>query len=97
MMIQGGIYFRGSTSGKKFDCKLEGRRGWFRIFHVEVTKKVTRILRLGKKDSFIGLQDLETKKIMKCPKYDISIFCLRLDFTWVISLGSLPVRIRSST
>ena len=65
LMIQGGIYFRGSTSGRKFDSRLEGRRGWFTIFHVEVTNKVTSILILGKKDSFFGFQDLETKKIMQ--------------------------------
>ena len=64
-MIQGGIYFRGSTSGIKFDSRLEGRRGWFTVFHVEVTKKVTSILGLGNKYSFFGLQDLETKKIMQ--------------------------------
>ena len=55
----------GSTSGKKFDSRLEGRRGWFTIFHVEATKKVTSILRLGKKDSFFGLKYLETNKIMQ--------------------------------
>ena len=59
------IYFRGSTSGRKFDSKLEGRRGWLTIFHVEAMKKVTSILRLGKKYSFFGLQDLLTKKIMQ--------------------------------
>ena len=48
LTIQGGIYFRGSTCGRKFDSRLEGRRGWFTIFHVEATKKVTSILRLGK-------------------------------------------------
>ena len=64
-MIQGGIYFRGSTSGIKFDSRPVGRRVWFTIFHVETTKKVTSILRLGKKDSLFGLQDLETKKIMQ--------------------------------
>ena len=42
-MIQGGI---------KFDSIMEGRMGWFTIFHVEAMKKVTSILRLGKKDSF---------------------------------------------
>ena len=47
--IQGGIYFMGSTSGRNFDSRLEGRRGWFTIFHVKGTKKVTSILRLGKK------------------------------------------------
>ena len=56
---------RGSTSGRKFKSRLEGRRGWFTIFHVEVMKKVTSILRLGKKDYFFVLQDLETTKIMQ--------------------------------
>ena len=65
LMIQGGIYFRGSTSGKKFDSRQEGRRGWFTIFHVEEMKKVTSILRLGNKYSFFGLQYLETKKVMQ--------------------------------
>ena len=65
MIIQGSIYFRGSKSGRKFDSRLEGRRGWFTIFHVEATKKVTSILRLGKKYFFFGLQDIETKKIMQ--------------------------------
>ena len=55
----------GSTRGRKFDSRLEGRRGCFTIFHVKVMKKVTSILILGKKDSFFGLQDLETKKIMQ--------------------------------
>jgi hypothetical protein len=32
---------------------MEGIRGWFLIFHVKAMK-VTRILRLGKKNSFIG-------------------------------------------
>ena len=64
-MIQGGIYFKGSTSGRKFDSGLEGRRGWFTIFHVKAMKKATSILRLGKKYLFFGLQDLETKKIMQ--------------------------------
>ena len=62
LTIQGGIYFMGSTSGKNFDSRLEGRSGWFTIFHVEAMKKVTSILRLGNKYSFFGLQDLETKK-----------------------------------
>ena len=56
---------RGSTSGRKFDSRLEGIRDRFTIFHVKAMKKVTSILRLGKKDSFFGLQDLETKKIMQ--------------------------------
>jgi hypothetical protein len=97
-MVQSGIYFGCSTGGNKFDSKLEGRRGWFTIFHVKVVKKVTCILRLGKGNSFLGLQYLEAKEIMQIsPKFVISNFFLRLDFTWVKSLGSLPVRIRSST
>ena len=57
-------YKLASTSGEvqvveilTLECKA--------IFHVEAMKKVTCILRLGKKDSFFGLQDLETKKIMQ--------------------------------
>ena len=38
--------------GRKFDSRLEGRRGWFTIFHVEATKEVTSILKLVKKYSF---------------------------------------------
>jgi hypothetical protein len=54
-----------STSGSKFNSRLERRRVWFRIFHVKVVKKVTSILRLGKKNYFLGLQNLEAKEIMK--------------------------------
>jgi hypothetical protein len=59
-----------STSGEvqvasKLDSRLEGRRGWFTIIHVKVMKKVTSILRLGKKNSFIGLQNLEAKEIVQ--------------------------------
>ena len=64
-MLQGGIYFDCSVGGKKFDSGLEGRMGWFTIFHVKATKKVTIILKLRKKDSFFGLQDLQNKKIMQ--------------------------------
>ena len=64
-MIQGGINFGRSTGGKKLDSRLEGRRGWFTIFHVEATKKVANILIMGKKNSFIGLQNLEAKEIMQ--------------------------------
>ena len=53
---------QGKYKWKKFDSRLEGRRGWFTIFHVEALKKVTSILRLGKKDSFFGLQDLEIQE-----------------------------------
>jgi hypothetical protein len=64
-MVQGGINFRISTSGNKLDSRMEGRRGWFTIIHVKATKKVTNILRLGKKNSFIGLKNLEAKEIVK--------------------------------
>jgi hypothetical protein len=56
---------RRSTCGIKLDSRLEGRRGWFTIVHVKETKKVTSILRLGKKNSFIGLQNLEAKEIVQ--------------------------------
>ena len=64
-MIQGGINFRRSIGGNKIDSRLEGRRGWFTIFHVKATKKVTSILTLGKENSFLGLKNLEAKKIVK--------------------------------
>jgi hypothetical protein len=64
-VVQGGIEFKSSTSGSKFDSILEGRRDWFRIFHVKETKKVACILRLGKGNSFLSLQYLEAKEIMK--------------------------------
>jgi hypothetical protein len=59
-----------STSGEvqvavNLDSRLEGRRGWFTIIHVKAMKKVTSILRLGKKNSFIGLQNLEAKEIVQ--------------------------------
>ena len=65
MTIQGGINFGRSIGGNKFDSGLEGRGGWFRIFHVKVMKKVTSILRLGKTNSFLGLKNLEAKKIVQ--------------------------------
>jgi hypothetical protein len=64
-MVQSGINFGRSTDGSKIDSRLEGRRVWFTIFHVEATKKVTSILRLGQKNSFIGLQNLEAKEIVQ--------------------------------
>jgi hypothetical protein len=57
--------FRRSTGGSKLDSILEGRMGWFTIFHVKATKKVTSILRLGKKNSFIGLKNLEAKEMVQ--------------------------------
>jgi cell division protein FtsI/penicillin-binding protein 2 len=62
---QSDIDFGSSTMEKKFDSKLEGRRGWFRIFHVKTTKKFTCTLRLGKGNSFLSLQYLEAKEIMQ--------------------------------
>jgi hypothetical protein len=44
---------------------MEGTRGWFTIIHVKVMKKVISILILGKKNSFIGLQNLGAKEIVK--------------------------------
>ena len=64
-MVQGGINFRRSTGGSKLDSILEVRMGWFTIIHVKATKKVTSILRPGKKNSFIGLQNLEAKEIVQ--------------------------------
>ena len=64
-MVHSSNYFECDTSGSKFDSKLEWRWGWFIVFHVKATKKVTCILRLGKGNSFLGLQDLEAKKIMQ--------------------------------
>jgi hypothetical protein len=64
-MVQGGINFGISTSGNKIDFRQEGRRGWFRIFHVKAMNKVKSIIRLGKKNSFIGFQKLEAKEIVQ--------------------------------
>ena len=80
MTIQGDIDFRGSTSGIKFDSKLEGRRRWFTIFHVKVTKKVTSILTLGNKYSFFTLKYLEAKKIMQMSKVIHFKFLLKTIF-----------------
>ena len=49
----------------KFDSRLEGRRGWFTIFHVKAMKKVKNILGKRNKYSIFGLEDLETKKSMQ--------------------------------
>jgi hypothetical protein len=65
MMVQSGIYFGFNIGGNNFDSKLEGRRGWFTIFHVKSMKKVTCILILGKVNSFLGLQYLEAWQIMQ--------------------------------
>jgi hypothetical protein len=64
-MTQGGINFMRSTGGRKIDSRLEGRRGCFTIVHVKSTKKVTSILTLEKKNSFIGLHNLEAKEIVQ--------------------------------
>jgi hypothetical protein len=52
---------------------------------------------LGNKNVFLGLEYLEAKEIMQITKVFHFKFLLKLDFTWVKSLGSLPVRIRSLT
>jgi hypothetical protein len=65
------------------NSRLEGRRGWFTIFHVEVTKKVRSILRLGKKNLFIGLQNLEAKEIVKKVKVCHLKFLLKASFHMV--------------
>jgi hypothetical protein len=64
-MVQGGINIRRSTGGSKIDSRMEGGRGWFTIIHVKGTKKVTSIIRMGNKNSFIGLQNLEAKEMVK--------------------------------
>jgi hypothetical protein len=94
-MVQVGINFRRSTGGSNIESRLEGRRGCFTIIHVKVMKKVTSILILGKKNSFIGLKNLEAKEIVQKPKPIISNLFLRLVFTWFKSFELLPVRIRS--
>jgi hypothetical protein len=65
MMIQSGINFRISTGGNKLESRMKGRRDGLQSFHVKVMKKVTQILRLGKKNSFICLQNLEAKEIVQ--------------------------------
>jgi hypothetical protein len=64
-MVQGGINFGRSIGGSKLDSRLDGRRSWFKIIHVKAMKKVTKILRLRKKNSFIGLQNFEAKEIVQ--------------------------------
>jgi hypothetical protein len=65
MTVQGGINFGRSTGGSKLDSRLEGRTGWFTSIDVKTMKKVTSILRLGKKNSLNGLQNLEAKEIVQ--------------------------------
>jgi hypothetical protein len=64
-MVQSGIDFTSNIGGSNFDSRLEGRRGWFKIFHVKVVKEITCILRLGKGNTFLSLQHLEAKEIMQ--------------------------------
>jgi hypothetical protein len=64
-MVQSDIYVECGTNGNNFESKLKGRWGWFTIFHVKETKKVTCILQLRKGNSFLGLQDLEDNKIIQ--------------------------------
>jgi hypothetical protein len=63
-MVQIGINFERSTCSGKFEYGLEGRRAWFIIFHVKMTKKVTSLSILRMKKSFLGLQNLEAKEIV---------------------------------
>ena len=56
---------QGKYKWQKVWLQIRREKGLVYNIHVEVTKKVTSILRLGKKDSFFGLQDLEAKKIMQ--------------------------------
>jgi hypothetical protein len=79
-MVQGGIKFGRSTSVSEFDSRMEGIRGFFRIFHVKVTKKVTNILRLGKKNVFLGFQNLEAKEIVQIAQYNHFKFLLTASF-----------------
>jgi hypothetical protein len=64
-MAESGINIGRSTSGNKFESKLEGRKGWFRIIHVKGEKKVKNIHRLGNTNSSLDLQYLEAKEIMQ--------------------------------
>jgi hypothetical protein len=79
-MVQSGIKFRTSICGSNFDSILEGRRGWFKIFHVKATKKVTSILRMGKKKSFLGSQNLEAKEIVQIAQFSHFKFLLKAGF-----------------
>ena len=79
-MVQGGINFGRSTGSNNIDSKMEGRRGWFTIIHVKATKKVTSILRLGKKNSFIGLKNLEAKEIVQIARVGHFKFILKVGF-----------------
>ena len=64
-MVQSGIDLGCGIGGSKFDSKLEGRWGWFTIFHVREVKKAACIIGIGKGNAFLGLQYLEAKKIME--------------------------------
>ena len=64
-MVQSGINFGRNTCGNKIESILKGRREYFTIFHVKAMNKFTSILRFGKKNSFIGLQNLEAKEIVQ--------------------------------
>jgi hypothetical protein len=81
--VKSGIISERSIGGNKFDSRLEGRRGWFTIFHVKGMKKVTSILRLGKKNSCLGLQNLEAKEIVKITLVSHFKFLLKAGFHMV--------------
>jgi hypothetical protein len=64
-MVQSGIRFGRSIGGSKFNSRMEGRRGWFTIFHVKSMKNVTSIPRLGKTNSLLGLKKLEAMETVQ--------------------------------
>jgi hypothetical protein len=64
------MYKVASTSGEvqvatSLTPDWKGEGVGLQSFHVKVMKKVTSILRLGKKNSFLGLQNLEAKEIVQ--------------------------------
>lgn len=67
-MVQSNIYFGCGLRSTKFDSRLDGIWGWFIIFHVKMVKTIESILGLGMVNSFVGLQGLESKKIMQMCK-----------------------------
>ena len=64
-MVHGGLNFGRSTGGSNIESMLEGRRVFLTIIHVKAMKNFISILRLGKKNSFIGLKNLEAKEIVQ--------------------------------
>jgi hypothetical protein len=68
---------------QNLNSRLERRRGHFTIIHVKATNKVTSILKLGKKNSFIGLQNLEAKEIVQKSQVCHFKFLLKSSFHMV--------------